>query len=82
LWHIEPLLGSDRKTNNETTAIVRQHLRKYAKVLEPLLGSGPRATMEVLLEAVFSMWPPPSYITPPTEFSSVGECSAVEQVGW
>jgi hypothetical protein len=36
--------------------IARQQLRKYATVLEPLLGSGPRATMEVQLEAMFSMW--------------------------
>jgi hypothetical protein len=35
--------------------IARQQLRKYAAVLERLLGSGPRATMEVQLEAVFSM---------------------------
>jgi hypothetical protein len=27
--------------------------------IDPLLGSGPRATMEVLLEAVFSMWSAP-----------------------
>jgi hypothetical protein len=39
--------------------IARQQLRKYATVLEPLLGSGPRATMEVQLEAVFSMWSTP-----------------------
>jgi hypothetical protein len=36
--------------------IARQQLRKYATVLEPLVGSGPRATMEVQLEATFSMW--------------------------
>jgi hypothetical protein len=41
---------------NETTAIAMQQLRKYAAVLEELLDSGPHATMEVLLEAVFSMW--------------------------
>jgi hypothetical protein len=39
--------------------IARQQLRKYATVLEPLLGSGPRATMEVQLEAVFSTWSAP-----------------------
>jgi hypothetical protein len=49
------LLGNDRETNNETTTIAMQQLRKYATVLELLLGSRPRATMEVLLEAVFSM---------------------------
>jgi hypothetical protein len=45
LCHIDPLLGNDRETNNETTAIDTQQLRKYATVLEPLPGSGPRATM-------------------------------------
>jgi hypothetical protein len=55
LWHIDPLLGNDGEANNETMVITMQQLRKYATVLEPLLGSGPRATMEVLLEAVFSM---------------------------
>jgi hypothetical protein len=53
LWHINPLLGNDREAK-ETRAITRQQLRKYATVLEPLLGSGPRAAMEVQLEAVFS----------------------------
>jgi hypothetical protein len=33
----------------------RQHLRNYAIVLEPLLDSGLHVTMEVPLEAVFSM---------------------------
>jgi hypothetical protein len=41
------LLSNDRESN-ETTAIARQELRKYVTVLEPLLGSGPRATVEVL----------------------------------
>jgi hypothetical protein len=58
LWHIDPLLGNDCETN-ETTAITRQQLRKYVKVLEPLLGNIPRSTMGVLLEAVFSMWSAP-----------------------
>jgi hypothetical protein len=40
--------------------VARQQLRKYARVLEPLLGSSPHATMEVQLEAVFSMWSAPS----------------------
>jgi hypothetical protein len=61
-----------------TSAIARQQLRKYATVLEPLLASGPRATMEVLFEAVFSMCPLRGYIVRPTEFSSV---SAVQWSG-
>jgi hypothetical protein len=39
--------------------IARQQLGKHATVLEPLLGSSPRATMEVELGAVFSMWSDP-----------------------
>jgi hypothetical protein len=59
LWHIDLLPGNDSKINNETMAIARQLLRKYATVLESLLGSDPRAPKEVLLEAVFSMWSAP-----------------------
>jgi hypothetical protein len=55
--------GNNRETNNKATAIARQQLRKYATVLELLLGSGPRATMEVLFEAMFSMCPLRGYIT-------------------
>jgi hypothetical protein len=36
-------------------ATARQQLCKYATVLESLVGSSLRPTMEVLLEAVFSM---------------------------
>jgi hypothetical protein len=39
-----------------------------------LLGSDPRPTTEVLLEAVFSMWSIRGYMTQPTEL--VGEQSA------
>jgi hypothetical protein len=47
------LLGHDRETNNKTTAIAMEELRKYAGLLKPLLGSGLLATMEVLLEELF-----------------------------
>jgi hypothetical protein len=60
------LLGNDPK---QTT---RQH---------PLLGSGPRATVEVLLEAVFSIYPLRGCMNRPTEFSSVSECNATERRG-
>jgi hypothetical protein len=53
------LLGNDSETENETTAIARQQLRKYSTILERLLGSDPRATLEVLMEAVFSIWSAP-----------------------
>jgi hypothetical protein len=43
--------------------IARQQLRKHATILETLLGSSPRVTMEVQLEEVFSMWSVPrSYL--------------------
>jgi hypothetical protein len=52
LWHIKPLLGNDSEIN-DATAIARQQLRKYATILKLLLGSGPHATMELMLEGVF-----------------------------
>jgi hypothetical protein len=39
--------------------VAGQQLRRYATVLETLLGSRPRVTMEVQLEEVFSMWSVP-----------------------
>jgi hypothetical protein len=39
--------------------IARQQLRKHATILETLLGNSPRVTMEVQLEAVFSVWSAP-----------------------
>jgi hypothetical protein len=52
---MDPLLGNDRESKNEKTVNAMQQLRKYATVLEPLLDSGSRATVEVLWELVFSM---------------------------
>jgi hypothetical protein len=49
------LLGNDRDTN-ETTAIAMQQLR-IRNSIEPSLDSGLRATIEVLLEVLFSMVP-------------------------
>jgi hypothetical protein len=78
---MDPLLGNEGETNN-TVAIARQQLRKYATVLEPFLCSGPYTTMEILLEAVFSMDPLRSYITLPTELRQLVQCSVVELVLW
>jgi hypothetical protein len=39
--------------------IARKQLCKHATILETLLGSRPHVTMEVELEAVFSMWSAP-----------------------
>jgi hypothetical protein len=63
LRHIDPLIGNDRETNKEKTAIARRELRKYAIVVKPLLGSGPRATVKVLLEEVFVLWFPSAAIS-------------------
>jgi hypothetical protein len=61
LWHIDPLLGNEGETNKKET---------------PLLGSGQRAKMEVLLEAVFSMNP----LDRPSSVQLV-QCSAVQWSG-
>jgi hypothetical protein len=53
MWYIVSLLGNNSK--KETTIIARKQFRKYGTVFRPLLGSGPRATSEILLEAAFSM---------------------------
>jgi hypothetical protein len=43
--------------------VAGQQLRRYTTVLETLLGSSPRLTMEVQLEEVFSIWSVPrSYL--------------------
>jgi hypothetical protein len=70
LRHTDPLLCNDSEPN-ETRAIACQRLRKYATVLDPLLSSGQRVTMEVFLEAAFSMGPLRGYISGQTELSLV-----------
>jgi hypothetical protein len=67
MWQIAPLLDNDREINNETTAIARQPLRKYATVQQPFLGNSPRATMRILLEALVSMDALPRYTIRPTD---------------
>jgi hypothetical protein len=39
--------------------VARQQLRKHATILQALLGSHSRITMEIQLEEVFSMWSAP-----------------------
>jgi hypothetical protein len=81
--NIDQLLGNDSEINNETTAVVWQQLCKYGTLLEPLVGSSQRATMEVLLEAIFSMGPLRAYtIRLDFESLSVVQCSGAERVGW
>jgi hypothetical protein len=63
------MLGNDYETNKQTTIIAVQRIHNLAVLLEELLGSGPHASMEVLLEAVFSVGPLQYYITSPTEIS-------------
>jgi hypothetical protein len=57
-----------------------QQLRKYTTVMEPLLGSGPRTKIEVLLEAVFSMDGSEQYHS--TDRAELVQSRAEEQVGW
>jgi hypothetical protein len=53
---------------------------------KPLLSSGPRATMEVVLEAAFSMWSAPRLYdsTDRVQFSEfrAAEHSGVKWIGW
>jgi hypothetical protein len=52
LWRIDPLLGKDLETNNETTAVAMQRRREQAST-----------TVELLLETAFSAWSvPKSYL--------------------
>jgi hypothetical protein len=52
LWRIDPLLGKDLETSNETIALVMQRSGKYAST-----------ATELLLETVFSTWSVPmSYL--------------------
>jgi hypothetical protein len=53
VWHIDPLLGNNRKTRR-WPLLGNSFLN--VTVLEPLMSSGLRTTIEVLLEAVSSMW--------------------------
>jgi hypothetical protein len=45
-------VARQRPRKKKTTVISMQQIRKYPTELKPLLGSGPRATVKVLLEAV------------------------------
>jgi hypothetical protein len=74
------LLDNNRKINNATMVTARQQLRKYTIVPESLLGSGPRKTMEVLLEAVFSKWSV-SRLYHRTDRVQFSKCSATEYNG-
>jgi hypothetical protein len=52
----KPVARTQIETNNETTVLIGQQLRKYATLLELFLGSDLREILEVLLEAAFSIW--------------------------
>jgi hypothetical protein len=67
MWHTDPLLGINRETNNDPMAIAMQQICKYAPELDLVPGNGPHATVEVLLESVFSMELLRGYITRLTE---------------
>jgi hypothetical protein len=54
--------------------VARQQLRKYATIMQALLGGRSRVTMEIQFEECFLCGPPRRYITPVTssrEFSTV-----------
>jgi hypothetical protein len=40
LWHIDPLLGKDLETKNETTAVAMQRRRKHASATIVTVGNG------------------------------------------
>jgi hypothetical protein len=61
--------------------VARQQLQKQTRQW-PLLGSDPQATMEVLLEAAFSMWSAPRLYHATDPVQLVRQCSGVERVGW
>jgi hypothetical protein len=58
-----------------------QHLRKFSTLLESLPGSGPRTTMEVLLEPMFSNDPLRGYLTRPIELSLISAVQRSELLG-
>jgi hypothetical protein len=68
LWHIDPLLGNDRETNNNTMTVARQ---RPARNNGGTVGSG---------VFCFLCGPLRDYMTLPTEFSSFNavQCSGVE----
>jgi hypothetical protein len=72
LWHIDPLLGKDLETNNETTAVAIQRRGKHAsttivllletELCNPLLSSCNNCTT-TMETGVFSSWSVPrSYV--------------------
>jgi hypothetical protein len=56
--------------------VAGQQLRNTQQVLEKLLGSRPRVTMEAQLEAVFSMWSAPTLYHASYQLSDVAECQS------
>jgi hypothetical protein len=67
-WHIDPLLGNARETKK----------RQW-----PLLGSSLHATVEIVLEDVFSMWSTPRlyHANDRVQLSSVSAVQWSELVG-
>jgi hypothetical protein len=67
LWRIEPLLGKDLETNNETTAVAMRRRGKHASTTELLLEMvlcnqllGSYNSWTITMETgVFSMWSVP-----------------------
>jgi hypothetical protein len=67
--------------------VARQQLRKYATILQALLGSRSSVTMEIQLEEVFSMWSAPrlyhasdsSILVQFQELTSCEQCSVKKE---
>jgi hypothetical protein len=68
LWYIDPLLGKDLETNNETTAVAMHWCHKHAST-----------TIELLLETVFSTFSMPrSYLEDNWGDPEVVSCQLLE----
>jgi hypothetical protein len=77
---MDPLLGNDRETNNETTVIAKQQLRKYATLLEPFLGSGPRNNGNTAGSCVFCVVPSEAVSLDRPISVQLVQCGGVERV--
>jgi hypothetical protein len=73
-----PVARHRPRQSKAITSVAMQQFRKCATVLELLIGSVLHPTMEMLLEAVFSMDPLRGYSTRPTE---LGLASVVQWSG-
>jgi hypothetical protein len=69
MWHIDPLIGNDRETKNETKAIARQR---------PQFNDGSTVGSSVIYSSVPRLY----HSTDRVEVVSAVKCSAMELVPW